>query len=656
MEPRLAGALLGSAFLFGLALLTASLFVRRWERVAAGFFGLVGMAASAAFVFVLAQPPEEPVELFAGAGSPSTAPNRLRVVQLNVLHDYPEFADQDERADLLLKSLREIQADIVVLQEAWRVRQFGDLAEQLADELGLWAAYARSNGSLRLLGFEEGSAVLSRFPIRSAERLSLVPSKSVFEHRIALRVEIEVGDRIETVVGTHLANAAPDVARSQAESLLLRLEDEPPLIIAGDLNLRGDHVIFERFSALGYESLEPGGIDHVLVRENDSWRALWSEVVSDSGSERQPGISDHPAILAELASRLPPQAGRWQQSWQLSEPATLGFDVEVLERTAAEIGDLEGVTSLLVLRHGAPVVERYFRGARPQQLHNLKSASKSVLSALAGIAVGEDLLDLDSPLAELLPGQWAEEEGKQSILVRHLLMMSSGLDSTSFGAYGSWVASRDWVRAALERDLVSPPGTQFSYSTGNTHLLSAVLTKATGRSTLAYAREKLFEPLGIDGVSWARDPRGIYVGGNNLAMRPRDMARFGQLYLDRGRWRDEQVVPWQWVEESTQPIARTWRGGGYGYLWWMRPSEERGAYQASGYGGQYIYVSPSADLVIVITSTEASKGRQWRRDLFSLVRDGVIGSLGQRHRIKTPAAPQPRASSLPGRTVGFPGS
>ena len=232
------------------------------------------------------------------------------------------------------------------------------------------------------------------------------------------------------------------------------------------------------------------------------------------------------------------------------------------------------MTSLLVLRHGEPVLERYFRGSRPQQLHNLKSASKSVLGALAGIAAGEGLLDLDAPLVKLLPGRWAEEEGKDSILVRHLLTMSSGLESTSFRSYGSWVESRDWVRAALERDLLAPPGTRFSYSTGNTHVLSAVLTKATGRSTLDYAREKLFEPLGIDRVSWAKDPRGIYVGGNNLAMRPRDMARFGQLYLDRGRWGDEQLVPWQWVDESTRPIARTWRGGGYGNLWWMRPAED----------------------------------------------------------------------------------
>ena len=656
VEPRLAAGLLSIATLVGLILLCGSLFVRRWEGILAGFCGLVGVAASAVFVFVLSQPPEEPVKLFEGTVSPSEAPDKIRVLQLNVLHGYPGFSAQDVRTDLLLEAVREIEADILVLQEVWKVRQFGDLAARLARELGLWAAYARSNGSLRLLGFEEGSVVLSRFPIRSAERWVLGPSKNALEHRIALRVEIEVGDRLETVVGTHLANAAPDVARAQAESLLRRLDGKPPLVIAGDLNLRGDDVVFERFAALGYRSLEPDGIDHILVHEDSSWRALWSEVVLEPGREREAGISDHPAILAELSSRRPPRVGRGQGEWQLSEPATQGFDSEVLERTAGRIGDLEGVTSLLVLRHGEPVLERYFRGAKPQQLHNLKSVSKSVLGAVAGIAADEGLLDLEAPLARLLPGAWAEEEGKDAILVRHLLMMSSGLESTSFRSYDSWVASRDWVRAALERDLLAPPGTRFSYSTGNTHVLSAVLTKATGKSTLAYAREKLFEPLGIDGVSWAKDPRGIYVGGNNLAMRPRDMARFGQLYLDRGRWGDEQVVPWQWVDESTQPIARTWRGGGYGYLWWMRPAEERGAYQASGYGGQYIYISPSADLVIVITSTEAPKGRQWRRDLFALIRDGVIGSLGRRHRIKTRAAPPPRESSLLGRTARLPGS
>jgi CubicO group peptidase (beta-lactamase class C family) len=111
-------------------------------------------------------------------------------------------------------------------------------------------------------------------------------------------------------------------------------------------------------------------------------------------------------------------------------------------------------------------------------------------------------------------------------------------------------------------------------------------------------------------------------------MRPLDMAKFGLLYLDRGRWGDRQLVPWEWVDRSTRPVAATSRGRrGYGYLWWMRPPSDRGAYNASGYGGQYIYVSRAWDAVIVVTSTEISKSRQWRSELFALIGDGLLGGL-----------------------------
>ena len=269
-----------------------------------------------------------------------------------------------------------------------------------------------------------------------------------------------------------------------------------------------------------------------------------------------------------------------------------------------------------------------FRGSRRDRLHNLKSASKSVLSALVGIAIAEGHLRLDTSVASVLGGSWSSDEpDKRNIEVGHLLTMTSGLESTSFSAYGNWVSSRDWVDWALRRPLSSHPGDRFSYSTGNTHLLSAVLTAATGESTLDFARRRLFGPLGIERLSWERDPRGIYLGGNNLSLRPRDMAKFGMLYLDRGLWGDRQLVPWEWVDDSTRPVVRSRWGSYYGYLWWLRPPDERGAFVASGFGGQYIYVSRAHDLVLVVTSSPVSKGRQWRRDLFELIAEGVVGSL-----------------------------
>ena len=141
--------------------------------------------------------------------------------------------------------------------------------------------------------------------------------------------------------------------------------------------------------------------------------------------------------------------------------------------------------------------------------------------------------------------------------------------------------------------------------------------------------------------AWARDRQGVHVGGNNLSLRPRDMLRFGQLYLNRGRWGGEQLLPWQWVDQSTRPAglaAPRGRGriyGGYGYLWWLRGPRERGAYIASGYGGQYIYVSPAEDMAVVVISTEVSKGRGWRGELFGTIREGVTGSVIDRYERST---------------------
>jgi CubicO group peptidase (beta-lactamase class C family) len=316
----------------------------------------------------------------------------------------------------------------------------------------------------------------------------------------------------------------------------------------------------------------------------------------------------------------------------------LGLDTERLEKSVQTIAALDGVECVLVARFGRLAAEGYFRGSGPNQLRNLKSVSKSVLSAVVGIAIEQGHLSIDDRIGDLLPStNFAGDQRKAAITVGDLLTMRSGLESTSFGNYGMWISSRNWVASALARPLVDEPGTRMRYSTGDTHLLSAALTEATGESTLSFAQQHLFAPLGIDRVLWQRSPQGIYMGGNNLSMTARDMARFGQLYLDRGRWGDQQIVPWKWVDMSTVASGRqpSRDRGGYGYLWWLRPENERGAYSANGFGGQYIYISRADDLVVVIGSTETSKGRDWRRSLFAEIREGIVGSVLSR----TPSEP-----------------
>ena len=637
LSPGVASGLVASGAVLGAAALIVSwIELRRKHRYQAlGLLagGLAALGGSAVVVLDLAtvSPPRSiSSSISSSAEVDEVVPERLRVLSLNVKHDYPDFADNEERARAVAELIRSADADVVLLQEAWRVARLGDLTEQLSAHLGLHAVYQRANGSLHSLGFEEGLAILSRFPFESAEGLTLEPTRHRFEHRLALSAVLRLSDEVTLgVANTHLADGDEELAARQAATLMDALDSSAhePFLVAGDLNSPADGQAVELFRRAGFRNVADAGIDHVLVADDPMWHPLYSERLDDlRPTAAATPLSDHPAIIVELRSSSPPRSSSWQGEWVTADPALEGFDTHRLRRAVDAMLELDGVMSVLVARNGRLLTEEYRRGGAPERLHNLKSASKSVLSAIAGLAIDRGHLDPSLPIGDILG---IELEGdKSAITTQHLLTMRSGLESTSFRNYGSWVASRNWVRSALSRELMYSPGERFRYSTGTTHLLSAVIAASTGRSTLDFAREHLFEPLGIQRVQWARDPQGIHFGGNNLSLTPRDMLRFGQLYLDRGLWGDEQIIPWEWVDRSTRPdpelVPSDW--GGYGYLWWLRSDRERGAYNASGFGGQYIYVAPADDLVVVVTSTEVSKGRDWRRSLFGLIRSEVIGS------------------------------
>lgn len=298
-------------------------------------------------------------------------------------------------------------------------------------------------------------------------------------------------------------------------------------------------------------------------------------------------------------------------------------------RTAVdEIGAFEGIRTVQVWRDGERLAASTFRGA-DWGPWDIKSASKSLLSALVGIALEEGILDrLDQPVAELLPESFQGlGAGKGEITLEDLLTMRSGLASTSGEHYGTWVSHRDWVRAALERPLEAAPGTAFTYSTGNSHLVSAILTEASGRGSRDLFRDYLGEPLGVSLDGWIRSPRGIDFGGNGFRITPEELATFGRLYLNGGVWDGERLVPADWIERSTRRHAEGWpeRYGAYGYLWWL-PPERDAAYMAVGYGGQFLYVDPPTATVVVITSTHEGKGQAWDRRLLELIAARILGA------------------------------
>jgi CubicO group peptidase (beta-lactamase class C family) len=309
-------------------------------------------------------------------------------------------------------------------------------------------------------------------------------------------------------------------------------------------------------------------------------------------------------------------------------PQDTRFSPEAVRAAAAGMPRLR---SLLVSRHGKLVFEYYARGAGPARATNVKSVSKSVISALVGVAIDRRILPgVNEPIARYFPELTKDPDARKArITVEDLLTMRSGLESTSFDNYGSWVRSRNWVRYVLDQPMVSDPGTTMEYSTGSTHLLSAILTRAAKVSTWAFLQESLGKPLGVTFSRWPRDPQGIYFGGNDMLMTPRQMVAFGELYLNRGRAGDRQIVPAAWVETSCTPRGRSRFNPDqtYGYGWWMRDFAGRQGCFAWGYGGQYIMTFRDLGLVVVTTSSTAAgdERRDYRRGLFDLVERHILG-------------------------------
>lgn len=307
----------------------------------------------------------------------------------------------------------------------------------------------------------------------------------------------------------------------------------------------------------------------------------------------------------------------------------------VIYRDAARMPML---TSLLVSQNGTLLREAYFHGLRAGRPVNVKSVSKSILSAAIGIAVAEGELRESDRISALLPGYFTSisDPVKRALTVRDFITMQAGLESTSFENYGAWVDSRDWVRYALQRPLQCAPRACMQYSTGNSHVLSVALSQRTGTSTRSYMQRKLFAPVGMRLAGWARDPQGHDFGGNEMHFTPRDMLKFGELYRNLGKHNGKQIVPADWIRKSWGEYGTSpWNGHRYGYMWWTREHAGMKVHFAWGYGGQFIFVVPARQLVIVTTAA-INRGRDSRHlgAVHALV-DRIIDA-------RTPRSGQPR--------------
>ena len=338
------------------------------------------------------------------------------------------------------------------------------------------------------------------------------------------------------------------------------------------------------------------------------------------------------APVATVARDYWPTAG-----WRTAAPTDHGVDPAGLATVEDHVAvAYPQVRSILIVRHGYLVYEHYRRGLDQADGHDVRSITKSVTGALIGIALAEGKIkSLDQTVGELLAAQLPKDADPRfaAVTVKQLLTMTSGVAGDYEGTGGDnrltdamW-SSPDWIRHILGQRLDTDPGTHFAYSDRASHLLSAIVANVSGQSTLEFARAKLFNPLGIrtDGayepvlsdhidaatvkayerasVAWPVDPQGYHYAAALLRLPARDLAKFGYLYLNGGRWDGNQLIPADYVASATSQTGSTPNVSmGYGWLWWVDTEGGHRTFSARGHGGQIIYVVPDLDLVTVITS------------------------------------------------------
>ena len=296
--------------------------------------------------------------------------------------------------------------------------------------------------------------------------------------------------------------------------------------------------------------------------------------------------------------------------WVRASPGDVGMSAFALLGAAGDASAIPRFRSLLVARHGRLVAEYYFGGGDSTTLFDVRSVTKSVVCALTGIALRDGVLPgTAAPIARYLAAADTLDSADSAVTVRHLLTMTSGYawDETAGPDYNSWIVADNHVQYLLDRAHAASPGATFTYNSAAVHTLGVVLEGAAARPLPEYATGHLFGALGVDTVAWEPLDRGTVNGGSGIALRARDLLKFGQLFLQRGWSGGTSVVPESWVDSVTRPQF-TWRTTvgplrqvTYGMLWWVSDADPA-AFFAWGYGGQFVYVVPSKDLVVLATT------------------------------------------------------
>jgi len=345
----------------------------------------------------------------------------------------------------------------------------------------------------------------------------------------------------------------------------------------------------------------------------------YEEALSISTGRRMNFYETNPTLQVCGSSNLD-----WKENpdfdWKNFEPLSKGDEF---------LSFLPQSASFLIVNGDSLVWESYYNRTTKYDAKNIHSVSKSILSALCGIArEKEDIESFDDSITKYLHSDFNVSSRNSRINIEHLLTLSSGLDWEEDSTEPEIEEESSWVQAILDRDLplVPAPGTVFNYSTGDTHLLAATLTGAIEPTLEKYAQEHLFDPLGIKPTRWAKDPDEYSCGGFNFYMSPRELAKLGRLFLQGGMWGEQQVVPASWFEDAWSahdPID--W---GFGYLWYLLEIQGRRVLKMWGHGGQFVYVLPDWDVAIVITA-DTTEGVSYAEELNGdrFIKEYVIPAL-----------------------------
>jgi CubicO group peptidase (beta-lactamase class C family) len=331
-------------------------------------------------------------------------------------------------------------------------------------------------------------------------------------------------------------------------------------------------------------------------------------------------------------------------TWESSTPAEEGMDPVLMDSAfiyAFQCGFIDG---MVIIRNSKIVAEAYYNGFTSETPHNIMSVSKSMLSAITGLVLYEGYdLDLEDRMLDYFP-QYATgnlDPRKQDITIEHLLTMRMGIEgeaTDNYSVYWELYNSENWIKSTIEYPLVSDPGEVMRYNTFITHLLSGVITVATGQGADEFGKQYLFSPMGIDIDDWEKDPQGICFGGNSMYVTPREMAVLGLLYLHNGMLRGKQIIPEAWVKYSLSPSTNlthpnewgSWKNYNYARLWWLGQFSEEDSFMGYGYGGQFVIVFPELNLIVVTTAKnnvppETTNTQEWA--IFNLVNQYILASI-----------------------------